>query len=181
MFAHQNNTHIGAGRLIFRDQRFRVEEGKYPHEELRDAVRAWASSGEGQVYVAAVIGEAWRAAGGDGLDVPEDPEIWKTKLFRWLDGDSPRYRRYVQELAPSIMSVMPLEFRSRLIAPDERMARIADAMKECAEAKQAALLGAPEGELKKEVSEGIASLFRLAPPDAWAPILASVTTMLGSI
>jgi len=51
-------------------------------------------------------------------------------------------------------------------------------MKECAEAKQAVLMKAPEHQKLKEVSEGIASLFRLMPEQV-GPLMTMVTSMLG--
>ena len=53
-----------------------------------------------------------------------------------------------------------------------------EAEKELAEAKQAVLLDAPEHQKLKEVSEGIASLFRLMPEQV-GPLMTMVTSMLG--
>ncbi|MDP1057295.1 toxin YdaT family protein, partial [Klebsiella pneumoniae] len=50
--------------------------------------------------------------------------------------------------------------------------------KECAEAKQAVKLNAPEHQKMKEVSEGIASLFRLMPEQTGA-LMKIVSSMLG--
>ncbi|MGQ0422865.1 toxin YdaT family protein, partial [Bacillus sp. HC-Mk] len=72
--------------------------------------------------------------------------------------DSEQYRENVRQLTPAIMSVLPLEYRNRLAPQNDTMSLIASAMKECAEAKQAVLLDAPEHQKLKEVSEGIASL-----------------------
>ncbi|VAK39555.1 regulatory protein CII [Enterobacter hormaechei] len=58
------------------------------------------------------------------------------------------------------------------------MSRLAEAEKELAEAKQAVLLDAPEHQKLKEVSEGIASLFRLMPEQV-GPLMTMVTSMLG--
>jgi hypothetical protein len=56
--------------------------------------------------------------------------------------------------------------------------RLASAIKECAEAKQAVMLNAPEHQKLKEVSEGITSLFRLMPEQAGV-LMSMVTSMLG--
>jgi len=53
-------------------------------------------------------------------------------------------------------------------------------MKECAEAKQAVLLNVPEHQKLKEVSEGIASLFRLMPEQTGS-LMTIVTSMLGAV
>lgn len=92
--------------------------------------------------------------------------------------DSERYREYVRLLTPAIMAVLPLEFRHRLMPQDDILSRLSSAMKECAEAKQAVMLNAPEHQKLKEVSEGIASLFRLMPEQTGA-LMTIVSSMLG--
>lgn len=76
------------------------------------------------------------------------------------------------------MAVLPVEFRTRPAPQNDTMSLIASAMKECSEAKQAVLLNAPEHQKLKEVSEGIASLFRLMPEQV-GPLMTMVTSMLG--
>lgn len=100
------------------------------------------------------------------------------KVFRWIDGDTEYATNNIRQLAPAIMSVLPLEYRNRLAPQNDTMSLIASAMKECAEAKQAVLLDAPEHQKLKEVSEGIASLFRLMPEQV-GPLMTMVTSMLG--
>ncbi|MEI4895706.1 toxin YdaT family protein, partial [Klebsiella pneumoniae] len=78
--------------------------------------------------------------------------------------------------APSVNH--PLEFRHRLMPQDDILSRLSSAMKECAEAKQAVMLNAPEHQKLKEVSEGIASLFRLMPEQTGA-LMTIVSSMLG--
>lgn len=92
--------------------------------------------------------------------------------------DSEQYRENVRQLTPAIMAVLPVEYRTRLIGSDCKMSRTAEAEKELAEAKQAVLLDAPEHQKLKEVSEGIASLFRLMPEQV-GPLMTMVTSMLG--
>lgn len=84
----------------------------------------------------------------------------------------------MRQLTPAIMAVLPVEYRTRLIGADCKMSRLAESEKELAEAKQAVLLDAPEHQKLKEVSEGIASLFRLMPEQA-GPLMTMVTSMLG--
>lgn len=100
------------------------------------------------------------------------------KVFRWIDGDTEYAANNIRQLTPAIMAVLPVEYRTRLIGADCKMSRLAEAEKELAEAKQAVLLDAPEHQKLKEVSEGIASLFRLMPEQV-GPLMTMVTSMLG--
>lgn len=173
----QHNTGFMPGAVINRAQ----PKKTLTHDDIRDAVRAWSASA-GQDVVAALIVEEWRRQGGEGISFPADISRQRQKLFRFLDNrfDSDEYRQRVQQLTPAIMAVLPLEYRARLVGEDGVMSRIASAMKECAEAKQAVLLGAPEHQKLKEVSEGIASLFRLMPEQV-GPLMTVVTSMLGAV
>lgn len=119
-------------------------------------------------------------AGRDRHQLPGRHQQGAPETFRFLDNrfDSEQYRENVRQLTPAIMAVLPLEFRNRLAPQNDTMSLIASAMKECAEAKQAVLLDAPEHQKLKEVSEGIASLFRLMPEQA-GPLMTMVTSMLG--
>ncbi len=175
--AYQQNTGFSPAAMINRAQ----AKQDASHDAIRDAVRAWSAS-EGQDVVAALIVEEWHQQGGEGISFPDDLARQRQKLFRFLDNrfDSDEYRQRVQQLTPAIMAVLPLEFRARLVGEDDVMSRIANAMKECAEAKQAVLLGAPEHQKLKEVSEGIASLFRLMPEQV-GPLMTIVTSMLGAV
>ena len=122
----------------------------------------------------------YREQGGNAISFPEDISRARQKLFRFLDNrfDSEQYRENVRQLTPAIMAVLPVEYRTRLIGVDCKMSRLAEAEKELAEAKQAVLLDAPEHQKLKEVSEGIASLFRLMPEQV-GPLMTMVTSMLG--
>lgn len=169
----QQNTGFNTGALIKRNQPIVAE-----HDNIRSAVRAWAAA-EGQDVVSAhIIGE-WRQQGGGDINFPDDISRARQKLFRYLDNpaDSERYREYVRLLTPAIMAVLPLEFRHRLMPQDDILSRLSSAMKECAEAKQAVMLNAPEHQKLKEVSEGIASLFRLMPEQT-GTLMTLVSSML---
>lgn len=170
----QQNTGFNTGVLIKRNQQREAD-----HDAIRSAVRAWAAA-EGQDVVSAHIIDAWRQQGGQDIAFPDDISRARQKLFRYLDNpaESERYREYVRLLTPAIMAVLPLEFRTKLAPQNDTMSLIASAMKECAEAKQAVLLNAPEHQKLKEVSEGIASLFRLMPEQV-GPLMTMVTSMLG--
>lgn len=150
-------------------------------EVIRDAVRAWAAQ-QGQDVVAGLIVTEWHQQGGEAIDFPDDISRARQKLFRFLDNrfDSENYRENVRLLTPAIMAVLPLEFRGRLATQDDLLSRVSTAMKECAEAKQAVLLGAPEHQKLKEVSEGIVSLMRLMP-EQMGQLMAMVSTMTGFV
>ncbi|MBD7351961.1 toxin YdaT domain-containing protein [Klebsiella pneumoniae] len=169
----QQNTGITTGALIKRNQQREAD-----HDAIRSAVRAWAAAA-GQDVVSAYIIDEWRQQGGEEIAFPDDISRARQKLFRYLDNpaDSERYREYVRLLTPAIMAVLPLEFRHRLMPQDDILSRLSSAMKECAEAKQAVMLNAPEHQKLKEVSEGIASLFRLMPEQTGA-LMTIVSSML---
>ena len=170
----QQYTGVNTDALIKRYQPIVAE-----HDNIRSAVRAWAAA-EGQDVVSAYIVEEWRQQGGEEIAFPDDISRARQKLFRYLDNpaESERYREYVRLLTPAIMTVLPLEFRHRLMPQDDILSRLSSAMKECAEAKQAVMLNAPEHQKLKEVSEGIASLFRLMPEQTGA-LMTIVSSMLG--
>lgn len=173
---YQHNTGFVPAAMINRAQ----TKQDLDHELIRDAVRAWASAIDNQDVVSALIINEYREQGGDSISFPDDISRARQKLFRFLDNrfDSDQYRENVRQLTPAIMAVLPLEFRTKLAPQNDTMSLIASAMKECAEAKQAVLLNAPEHQKLKEVSEGIASLFRLMPEQV-GPLMTMVTSMLG--
>jgi len=177
LLTYQQSTGLSHPVLIYENQR-KAKSGGINHDDIRSAVRAWAADCRSREFVAALIAEEWRRAGGEGLDIPADPHRQMQKIFRWLDGETEYAAENVRLLTPAIMAVLPLEFRTRLAPQEDTMSRIAAAMKECAEAKQAVLLGAPEHQKLKEVSEGITSLFRLMPEQV-GPLMTLVTSMLG--
>jgi hypothetical protein len=173
--AYQQNTGFVPAAMINRTQQKQGDN----HDVIRDVVRAW-SAADGQDVVSALIVEEWREQGGEGIDFPADHSRARQKLFRFLDNrfDSENYRENVRLLTPAIMAVLPIEYRTRLAPQNDTMSLIASAMKECSEAKQAVLLNAPEHQKLKEVSEGIASLFKLMPEQI-GPLMTMVTSMLG--
>ncbi len=176
---YQQSTAFKPDAVIYRNQ-VMSQKNEPDQQAVRSAVRAWAADCRSREFVAALIAEEWRRAGGEGLEIPTDPHRQMQKIFRWLDGETEYAAENVSLLTPAILAVLPLEFRGRLVPEEDKMARIAAAMKECAEAKQAVLLGAPEHQKLKEVSEGITSLFKLMPEQI-GPLMTMVTTMLGAV
>ncbi|MBR7436797.1 toxin YdaT domain-containing protein [Klebsiella pneumoniae] len=170
----QQNTGFNTGALIKRNQ---LRESD--HDAIRSAVRAWAAA-EGQDVVSAHIIDEWRQQGGEEIAFPDDISRARQKLFRYLDNpaDSERYREYVRLLTPAIMTVLPLEYRHRLLPEDSFMSRLARLEKETSEAKVAVAMGAPRHQKLKELSEGIVEMFRI-DPELTAPLMAIVTSMLG--
>ncbi|AUG99722.1 hypothetical protein CWC46_07740 [Prodigiosinella confusarubida] len=131
------------------------------HEHIRNAVRAWAANWRSREAVATDILTHWREQGGAGLEIPEGSYLQMQKLFRWLDSDSEHAQQCVAALTPSILDVMPSQFRLWLVQPNDRLALLSIAMKACSDAFSAALLGAPSREFELKLSAGISSLMRL--------------------
>ncbi|HHO3538549.1 TPA: toxin YdaT domain-containing protein [Klebsiella pneumoniae] len=174
IISFQQNTGFKTGVLIKRNQPIVAE-----HDNIRSAVRAWAAA-EGQDVVSAYIVEEWRQQGGEEIAFPDDISRARQKLFRYLDNpaESERYREYVRLLTPTIMAVLPLEYRHRLLPEESFMSRLARLEKETSEAKVAVAMGAPRHQKLKELSEGIVEMFRI-DPELTAPLMAIVTSMLG--
>ncbi|HCT9285814.1 hypothetical protein DMS95_23850 [Klebsiella variicola] len=170
----QQNIGFNTDALIKRNQQREAD-----HDAIRSAVRAWAAA-EGQDVVSAHIIDEWRQQGGEEIAFPDDISRARQKLFRYLDNpaESERYREYVRLLTPAIMTVLPLEFRHRLMPEDNFMSRLARLEKETSEAKIAVAVGAPRHQKLKELSEGIVEMFRI-DPELTAPLMAIVTSMLG--
>lgn len=173
----QNDSEISHGAMINRAQAHKGPS----HEDIRDAVRAWAGV-DGQDVVTALIIEEYRAQGGDDITFPDDLCRKRQKLFRFLDNqfNSERYRENVRQLTPAILAVLPLEYRNRLLPEDNIMARLARLEKETSEAKIAIAMGAPKHQKLKELSEGIVEMFRV-DPDLTLPLMTLVTSMLGVV
>lgn len=176
----QQNNRAPSKRLKFQYQLSEPESLPVDHRAICSAVRAWAAA-EGRVAVAMIIKEAGEEAALTSIDMSGNADVWNVKLFRWLDNHekSPAYRANVEQLAPVIISVLPLAYRDRVVKNDCTSARIARSVKEDAESIQVVALGAPKHERLKEISESIVAKFYLDGPDSVAPLMAMVTTMLG--
>lgn len=172
---YQQSIAFSPGVMINRAQQKQEDN----HDAIRNAIRSWAAS-QGQDVVTMLIVNEYREQGGVDITFPEDLSRQRQKLFRFLDNrfDSEQYRENVRQLTPAIMAVLPIEYRTKLIGADCKLVRLAEAEKEVSEAKQAVMLDAPEHQKLKEVSEGIAALFRLMP-DQVGPLMTMVTSMLG--
>ncbi|MFU0930312.1 toxin YdaT domain-containing protein [Kluyvera cryocrescens] len=176
----QNNNTAMDRRLISQNQPKAASGDSFSHHAVCSAVRAWAASINNQDFVTGLIVEEWERRGGDVLDFPDDLSRRRQKLFRWLDGTSMSAQRNIQLLTPSILAVLPLEFRNWLLPEDSIMARLARLEKETSEAKIAVAMGAPKHQKLKELSEGIVEMFRV-DPDLTLPLMTLVTSMLGVV
>jgi len=175
----QQNNRAPTERMKFQCHQADLDIPKIDHRAICSAVRAWAAA-EGRVAVALAIKEAVEEAGLSDIDTSVNSDVWNVKLFRWLDQPekSAVYRANVEQLAPVIISVLPLAYRDRVVKHDNFALRIAKTVKEDAEAIQAVVLKAPKQERWKEISESIVAKYLLDGPDSVAPIMAMVTTML---
>ena len=141
------------------------------------AVQEWESSlpGRAQEHVAQLVAEQWEKQNGRGISVN------KQNLYRYLKNESgsEKYTSYVMQLSGAIADAMPIE-----IARKHKLKRglteselVAHAIKECSEAHQAKLLGAPLQKLEREIREAAIALFNMLPADAAGPLLASISAV----
>lgn len=154
---------------------------------IREAVKAWnrATPGAAQLHISQLVAKEWIARGGRGLLLAGSEHNTKQNFFRMINDPGPKNDKNLLQLIPIIIDVMARDNeevarRFGLISGKTRAERIAEAMKECAEAKQAVLLNVPEHQKLKEVSEGIASLFKLMPEQTGS-LMTIVTSMLGAM
>ncbi|HBE9077918.1 toxin YdaT family protein [Serratia fonticola] len=172
------NAIRASGRRVISENQYKPSRrDHFKHKTLYEAVREWESTltGQAQEDITKLVAKEWHRRGGRGLTIN------KLNLFRYLKNEtgSPKYTRYVLQLATVIADVMPIEIARKygLKQGKTKFELVADAIKECADAKQAALLVAPLRELEKEIREGIESLVRLAPPDRWAAVMTSAAAV----
>ncbi|MEG7414663.1 toxin YdaT family protein [Serratia marcescens] len=181
-FTFQDVIRAGGQRLSSGNQSA-VRRRTVKPDAVRQAVDEWQGTlpGRAQETIAKLITDEWFRRGGKGLQLGGIERNNRQNIFRWLDNPNrtEKYAGYVLQLAPVIADVMPIEIARKygLKQGKTKLELVADAIKECADAKQAALLGAPLRELEKEIREGIESLVRLAPPDRWAAVMASAAAM----
>lgn len=147
------------------------------HKTLLQAVREWESSlpGQAQKKISQLVAAQWTREGGRGIAVN------KQNLFRYLknEGGSEKYTAYVMQLSGAIVAAMPVEIARKHGLSNARTEAelVACAIKECTEAHQAKLLGAPLQKLEKEICEAAIALFNMLPADAAGPLLASISAV----
>lgn len=169
-----NNLHLAAP-LKTKNQFLSRRRDCFKHRSILAAVREWESTlpGQAQEKIAQLVAEKWSAVGGRGIAVN------KQNLFRYLKNEtfSDKYTAYVMLLAPAIVEAMPLKIAQKhgwRMSEKSDVELVASAVKECSEAHQAKLLGAPLQKLEKEIREAAIALFNLLPADVAGPLLASV-------
>lgn len=144
---------------------------------INTAVSEWEKTlpGQAQEQIARLVAEEWKRTGGKGITVN------KLNLFRYLrnENGSEKYNRYVMQLAPAISSVMPIEIARAygLRFGKTEAELVAAAIKECSEAHQAKMLGAPLQRLEKEIWEAATSLYAMLPKEISEPALALLSTL----
>lgn len=142
-----------------------------------EAVRDWESTlpGQAQEKIAQLVAEQWEKEGGRGIAVN------KQNLFRYLrnESGSAKYTAYVMQLSGAIVAAMPIEIARKHGLSNARTEAelVASAIKECSEAHQAKMLGAPLQKLEKEIREAAIALFNMLPADAAGPLLASISAV----
>jgi hypothetical protein len=125
----------------------------FKHRSVQAAVREWESilPGQAQEKIAQLVAEQWVKEGGRGIAVN------KQNLFRYLknEGGSEKYTAYVMQLSGAIVAAMPIGIARKHGLSNARTEAelVASAIKECSEAHQAKLLGAPLQKLEKEIRE----------------------------
>ncbi|HHT0239199.1 TPA: toxin YdaT family protein [Raoultella ornithinolytica] len=142
-----------------------------------EAVQEWESTlpGRAQETIAQLVGEQWEKRNGRGISVN------KQNLYRYLknEGGSEKYTSYVMQLSAAIADAMPIEIARKyhLKRGLTETELVASAIKECSEAHQAKLVGAPMHKLEQEIREAAIALFNLLPADVAGPLLASISAV----
>ncbi|HHQ2445128.1 TPA: toxin YdaT family protein [Raoultella ornithinolytica] len=142
-----------------------------------EAVQEWESTlpGRAQETIALLVEEQWVKQNGRGISVN------KQNLYRYLknESSSEKYTSYVIQLSAAIADAMPIEIARKhgLKRGLTETELVANAIKECSEAHQAKLLGAPLQKLEREIREAAIALFNMLPADAAGPLLASISAV----
>lgn len=173
----ENHTPVMSMQLKTENQYLpRRRDGKKCRAILA-AVQEWESSlpGRAQDHVAQLVAEQWEKQNGRGISVN------KQNLYRYLknEGGSEKYTSYVIQLSAAIADAMPIEIARKhgLKHGLTETELVANAIKECSEAHQAKLLGAPLQKLEREIREAAIALFNMLPADAAGPLLASISAV----
>ena len=144
---------------------------------INSAVGEWERiiPGQAQDIIVRLVADEWQRTGGRGITVN------KMNLFRYLrnENGSEKYNLYVMQLAPAISAVMPIEIARAygLRSGKTEAELVAAAIKECSEAHQAKMLGAPIQRLEKEIWEAANSLYAMLPREISEPALALLSTL----
>lgn len=142
-----------------------------------EAVREWEATlpGQAQEKIAQLVAQQWAKRGGRGIAVN------KQNLFRYLKNESgsDKYTAYVMQLSGAIIAAMPVQIARKhgLSKAKTENELVASAIKECSDAHQAKLAGAPLQKLEKEIREAAIALFNMLPAETAGPLLASISAV----
>ncbi|HEO9208116.1 TPA: hypothetical protein QIF88_001960 [Klebsiella aerogenes] len=173
----ENHTLVKGVQLITENQYLPMRRDRIKCRAIYTAVQEWESSlpGRAQDHVAQLVAEQWEKQNGRGISVN------KQNLYRYLknEGGSEKYTGYVIQLSAAIADAMPIEIARKhgLKRGLTETELVANAIKECSEAHQAKLLGAPLQKLEREIREAAIALFNMLPADAAGPLLASISAV----
>ena len=174
---YQHHRQTKAAVLKTKNQNGVCRRDNIKRRTIHEAVREWELTlpGQAQERIARLVADKWADIGGRGIVVN------KQNLWRYLKNEtnSDKYTAYVMQLAPAIVEAMPLEIARRygLRTGMTETELVASAIKECNDAHQAKLLGAPLQKLEKEIREAAIALFNMLPTDVAGPLLASLSTV----
>ncbi|PVZ84839.1 hypothetical protein C9426_22050 [Serratia sp. S1B] len=130
------------------------------HEQMRNALRAWAAE-VGQRRIAELVTAEYqrRAMTTPRLHLIEradgtiDFDAWhnnKQQIFRWLDSDTSRAKQNIKNLLPAIKAALPPALWASLVAANSIEYRAVQALKQHQAAIEAALLRSPAAVFKRE-------------------------------
>lgn len=173
----ENHTAVKGMQLKTKNQYLPHRRDGMQCQKIYAAVQEWESTipGKAQEVVAQLVAEQWEKQNGRGISVN------KQNLYRYLKNEagSEKYTSYVIQLSSAIADAMPIEVARKygLKHGLTETELVASAIKECSEAHQAKLLGAPVQKLEREIREAAIALFNLLPADLAGPLLASVAAV----
>ena len=171
--SYQNHTAVKGMELKTKNQYSPRRRDGMQCQKIHAAVQEWESTipGKAQEVVAQLVAEQWEKQNGRGISVN------KQNLYRYLKNEagSEKYTSYVIQLSSAIADAMPVEVARKYGLTETEL--VASAIKECSEAHQAKLLGAPVQKLEREIREAAIALFNLLPADLAGPLLASVAAV----
>lgn len=173
----QNHTVVNGMQLKTKNQYLPRRRDGMQCQKILVAVQEWESTlpGKAQDVVAQLVAEQWEKQNGRGISVN------KQNLYRYLKNEngSEKYTGYVIQLSTAIADAMPIEVARKhgLKRGLTETELVASAIKECSDAHQAKLLGAPVQKLEREIREAAIALFNLLPSDLAGPLLASIAAV----
>ncbi|MEG6300678.1 toxin YdaT family protein [Enterobacter hormaechei] len=174
---YEHHKQLNTVPLITKNHSVPRRRDKTRSRAIFEAVREWESTlpGQAQEKIAQLVAEQWAKRGGRGIAVN------KQNLFRYLKNESgsDKYTAYVMQLSGAIIAAMPVQIARKhgLSKAKTETELVASAIKECSEAHQAKLAGAPLQKLEKEIREAAIALFNMLPAETAGPLLASISAV----